>query len=225
MGSTNKKDLPLPVRNEPCVRIITRGMRLSYADPLAFVKMSVHNRYEPINSQELLVRFVLLRTMGLNSDVSVFITLKMREADVAYSMTKFSHYYERMKCIIEERYLLPRCAWYNDKTIELDPSMDKYMDLLRNNMTTPEWDVHFSITRGNECHTSFYSDDIIEMLILPLFLALKTPQCEWLIIDECPELGETLHELDKSMIQEFNINMIRLGDGRVISYGNIKEPI
>ena len=217
MGSTNKKELSLPVRKEPFVRIVTRSGWVNGAGRY-FMKMSIYNQYRSISIKELLVKYILLKAMGLNSDVSVVITLDIRELDVPYSMMKFNHYRERVKRRIEERYLFPSNVWLNDNAITINPSLSEYRNLLRDNINTPEWDINFSITRGDECHTLLYTDDIIKLLILPLFLALQTSQCELFLIGECPALRDVLLDLDQS-IQDSDPyhGAFRLGDGRVIS--------
>jgi hypothetical protein len=217
MGSTNKKELPPPAQNEPYVRIVTRN---GCFEGRCFMKMSVYNQYKSMSMQELLVKYILLKAMGLNSDVSIVITLDIRELDVPYSMMKFNRYYERVKRRIEKRYIFPRNIWFNDKAIELDPSPSEYINILCDNINTPVWDVNFSVTRGGvgEFYTFPYPDDIIELLILPLFLALQASQCELFLIGECPELRDVLLELDQS-IQASNPchGAFKLGDGRVIS--------
>ena len=175
MGQVDDKPVRIESNDAPLFSMTKWPLNHSFYG----MHMHIANNYVSMSPCVMVHKYCLLRSLDMPRDIHGVILFLLYRLNSVYSTEAFHRYQEKIIACWEKNKLF-------DSPIDLAvrPSLPQCAEIVCRHMRTTSWAIQFTAIQGTSWVAPRYDQNLVALVMLPLFLSVQTHRCEWIIVED-----------------------------------------
>jgi hypothetical protein len=151
------------------------------------MRVRIANNCVSMSPCVMVQKYCLLRSLDMPRDIHGVILFLLYRLNNVYSTEAFHRYQEKIIACWEKNKLFDGYFWHFDLPIDLvvQPSLSQCAEIVCRRTNTTSWGIDFTpIHDPYWVAPRYVEQNLMALVMLPLFLSVQTHRCEWTIVEE-----------------------------------------